>query len=112
MNKNIVFHLLLVVLCAFLSSCGIGTDTYKGHVVNLLNGTVTDAAIEVSNGKIVAITPCTVENNAPFYLPGFVDAHVHIESSMMLPAQFALHHAGLYGIACYSPTQTDRQRTV
>lgn len=89
MRKNFVCNLLLVVLCAFLSSCGTKTETYKGHVINLLEGTVTDAAINVRGGKIVAITPCEVADSAPFYLPGFVDAHVHIESSMMLPETFA-----------------------
>ncbi len=69
------------------SSCG--GDSYKGHVVNVVEGTVTDAEIIVKDGVIAAVRPCEVPEDAPYYLPGFVDAHVHIESSMMLPAEFA-----------------------
>lgn len=42
------------------------------------------------NGVIVSITELGAENAAHRYLlPGFIDAHVHIESSMLTPAEFA-----------------------
>ncbi|ATL46117.1 adenine deaminase [Chitinophaga caeni] len=46
------------------------------------------AIISVDNGMITAISPTDqpVEN---FILPGFIDAHVHIESSMLIPSEFA-----------------------
>ena len=64
---------------------------------NSVSGTLFDpirkisygATIHISeDGKIAAIDP----NNDPdpvYILPGFVDAHVHIESSMLTPAAFA-----------------------
>ncbi len=46
------------------------------------------AEVEVKDGHIKAITPIEgpVEG---FLLPGFIDAHVHVESSMLVPAEFA-----------------------
>jgi len=42
------------------------------------------------NGSISQIKPLGKEDNGqPYLIPGFIDAHVHIESSMMLPSEFA-----------------------
>jgi len=42
------------------------------------------------DGLITAITEIGPENSAhPYLLPGFIDAHVHIESSMLTPCEFA-----------------------
>lgn len=86
MRSTFIYCLMLVA--ALLSGCTAKT-TLKGHVVDPLNGTITDAAIVIKEGKIASITPCEVAADAPFYMPGWVDAHVHIESSMMLPTEFA-----------------------
>lgn len=46
--------------------------------------------IQICDGRIVSVTPLDhVEADAPYYLPGFVDAHIHIESSMLTPENFA-----------------------
>lgn len=46
------------------------------------------AEVAVENGTIVAIDP--VHRKVEGYLsPGFVDAHVHVESSMLIPSEFA-----------------------
>lgn len=60
----------------------------SGQVVDLFARRIFPAIIRVSNGRIAAIEPVA---HAPknFILPGFVDAHVHIESSMLTPVQFA-----------------------
>ncbi|NND32566.1 MAG: adenine deaminase, partial [Saprospiraceae bacterium] len=52
------------------------------------------AQIIVSEGLIQSITPInsTAGNSAtplPYVLPGFIDSHVHIESSMLVPSEFA-----------------------
>lgn len=48
------------------------------------------ARLSVDNGVITSID-CddTVSDDSPVVIPGFIDAHVHIESSMLTPANFA-----------------------
>ena len=62
--------------------------TLSGQIVDLLNKEIFPGIIKVENGKIQSITKT---DSAPekFILPGFIDAHVHIESSMLVPAEFA-----------------------
>ncbi len=79
-----------------------GSNTFKGHIVDLVARRIFDGEFSVVQGKIATITECEVESSAPYYLPGFVDSHVHIESSMMTPVEFAriaLRH-GTIGAVC------------
>ena len=46
------------------------------------------ATVEVRDGRIADIKAST-ERPATYLLPGFIDAHVHIESSMLVPSEFA-----------------------
>ncbi|HEV7350591.1 adenine deaminase [Telluribacter sp.] len=60
------------------------------NVLNLFDQTIQEAEVSIENGRIVSIVNKGKENTSlPYLLPGFVDAHVHIESSMLTPAQFA-----------------------
>ena len=63
----------------------------KGRLVDLDARTTYGAIITVNGtGHIEAIEKDpTRDNRGWFILPGFVDAHVHIESSMLLPVEFA-----------------------
>ena len=64
--------------------------TIKGQLVDPREKKIYTAAITVVNGKITSITPVDDEDAAQHYiLPGFIDSHVHIESSMLVPRQFA-----------------------
>ncbi|MFY7788457.1 MAG: amidohydrolase family protein, partial [Thermoflexibacteraceae bacterium] len=60
----------------------------QANIVNILARTIEPAEIYVENGKIVNILP---QKNlfSQYILPAFVDAHVHIESSMLVPSEFA-----------------------
>lgn len=60
----------------------------QGNIVDILNKHIYKGEVEVTGGKIMAIRKAehSVED---FILPGFVDAHIHIESSMLVPSEFA-----------------------
>ena len=60
----------------------------SGHIVDVVNQRIYNGEVEVMGGVISKITEKEgVEDQ--HLLPGFIDAHVHIESSMMVPAEFA-----------------------
>ncbi|MBT8267125.1 MAG: adenine deaminase [Bacteroidia bacterium] len=60
----------------------------QGNIVDILNRSIFKGEITIENGKISNISKIehAVEN---FIIPGFVDAHIHIESSMLVPSEFA-----------------------
>jgi adenine deaminase len=62
--------------------------TLKGNIVDIQNRSIYKGEITVENGKIKSIEKkdC-IENH--YILPGFIDAHIHIESSMLVPSEFA-----------------------
>lgn len=63
---------------------------HAGQIVDLAAGRVFSGEIEVAGGTITAIRETDgVGESAGFLCPGFIDAHVHIESSMLPPAEFA-----------------------
>lgn len=68
-----------------------GSFLVAGVLVDVHQQTQFPAELVVSGGKIQAITPFTPKagQNLPYILPGFIDSHVHIESSMLVPAEFA-----------------------
>lgn len=60
------------------------------HLVNLHERRIYPAEISMANGRITAIREIAdAPDDAGYLLPGFVDAHVHVESSMLPPAEFA-----------------------
>lgn len=60
----------------------------EGQIVDILNRRIFLGEVIVENGKIISIIE--KENSSKNYiLPGFIDAHIHIESSMLVPSEFA-----------------------
>ena len=62
--------------------------TIGGQIVDLVNSRIFSGVVVVENGKIIKIEEQPV-GNTQYIMPGFVDAHVHIESSMLVPSEFA-----------------------
>lgn len=60
----------------------------RGNIIDVLNRQIFYGTITVENGKIKAIQKIKGESE-DYILPGFVDAHVHVESSMLIPSEFA-----------------------
>lgn len=60
----------------------------SGQLVDIWKRDIYPATVWVEDGKILKIEPLA-EAPMQFILPGFVDAHVHIESSMLVPTEFA-----------------------
>jgi len=66
-----------------------------GNLVNVYTGDISRSYIGIKNGRIT----CVSENPLPsirrinltseYVLPGYIDGHVHIESSFMIPSQYA-----------------------
>ncbi len=62
--------------------------TISANIVDVLNERIFPGTITLAEGRIASI----VENEASYdqyIIPGFVDAHIHIESSMLVPSEFA-----------------------
>ena len=65
--------------------------TITGNLVDIQKKAIYSAEVVVENGVIASITkigdgPTSI---GKFILPGFVDSHVHVESSMLVPSEFA-----------------------
>jgi len=60
----------------------------SGQIVDIINNRVFPGTVLVKNGKVEAVTEVEVDEK-DFILPGFIDSHIHIESSMLIPSEFA-----------------------
>ncbi len=62
----------------------------KGNIVDVELKKIFYGEVTVDEGRIKSIEKISDEkNNSTFILPGLIDAHVHIESSMLIPSEFA-----------------------
>ena len=68
--------------------------SFTAYILDVISNTFYPARITVENGKFSEVTPIVVNEKSEidvkgFMIPGLIDAHIHIESSMITPAQFA-----------------------
>ena len=64
----------------------------QGQIVDITGQNLFPGAVIFENGIIQSILPLpasAIASSDGYILPGFIDAHVHIESSMLVPAEFA-----------------------
>ena len=64
-----------------------------GNIINVFTGEITRADVAVKNGIICGVGTYSGDNetdvSGKYIMPGFIDAHVHIESSMTTPIEYA-----------------------
>ncbi len=65
-----------------------GLMKLQGNIVDIPNKRIFKGEIVIENKRIISITEKN-HNVNHYILPGFVDAHIHIESSMLVPSEFA-----------------------
>ena len=80
---------------------------YTAYIMDVVSDTIYPARITIENGLYKEVTPIFVDESTRLdfrglMIPGFIDSHIHIESSMITPAQFAkiaVRH-GTTGVVC------------
>ena len=67
------------------------TFSITGNLVDILNKHIYGATLWIEDGHIKRIEANSepVNPSLPYIMPGFIDSHVHIESSMLVPSEFA-----------------------
>lgn len=60
----------------------------SGNIVDVVSRRIFSGSLHILNGKIIKIIEESVSYKN-YIIPGFVDAHVHIESAMLIPSEFA-----------------------
>ena len=60
----------------------------SGNIVDVVAQRIFTGTIHINEGRISEIREEPVKNNE-YILPGLIDAHIHIESSMLIPSEFA-----------------------
>ena len=66
------------------------TFTITGNIIDIKSRNIYWGELEVTEGIITNIKEISEERKEqPYLLPGFIDSHVHIESSMLVPSEFA-----------------------
>ena len=61
----------------------------EAQLIDLHLRQIYPVALEVEERKIKKIAKIDSKPGLPYLLPGFIDAHVHVESSMLVPSEFA-----------------------
>ncbi|MBI9038237.1 MAG: adenine deaminase [Bacteroidales bacterium] len=60
----------------------------SGNIIDIVNREIFQGTLNIKNGKVIDIIREKVEDDH-YILPGLIDSHIHIESSMLIPSEFA-----------------------
>ncbi|HLP03216.1 MAG TPA: adenine deaminase [Opitutaceae bacterium] len=64
-------------------------NSLSGNIVDLVGRRIFPGRVEWADGRIVRVVPTPGRRYTRQIAPGFVDAHIHIESSLLPPSEFA-----------------------
>jgi adenine deaminase len=66
-------------------------DSFKvsGNIVDLVKEKIFKGSVHIENGHVKSIIADESVTETQFILPGLIDSHIHIESSMLIPSEFA-----------------------
>ena len=81
----------MLLLGFVMASASAWAQATKGHIVDVVAHEIYDGEVIIKGEKIADIRRCTLDDGKdwPYLLPGFIDSHVHIESTMLVPSQYA-----------------------
>lgn len=61
---------------------------YSGNIIDVVKGNIFSGTLTVKEGRITSVERDDKKYDR-YLLPGLIDAHVHVESSMLIPSEFA-----------------------
>ena len=64
-------------------------EVIQGKIIDVVNQCIYYGEVQYADGFIKSIKRIPEISNSEYILPGLIDAHIHIESSMLVPARFA-----------------------
>ncbi|MDZ7683403.1 MAG: amidohydrolase family protein [Fodinibius sp.] len=64
-------------------------DKIRGIILDVVNRRRFNGELEIEHGEISAVREVSDTVPEQYIMPGFVDSHIHIESSMLVPSAFA-----------------------
>ncbi|MBY5952134.1 adenine deaminase [Algoriphagus marincola] len=63
--------------------------TIQAQLVDIHHRQIRSVNLTIKDGQISKIEETAPDSSLPYLMPGFIDAHVHVESSMLVPSEFA-----------------------
>jgi adenine deaminase len=63
--------------------------TIQAQLVDIHQRQIRSVNLTIKDGQISKIEETAPDSSLPYLMPGFIDAHVHVESSMLVPSEFA-----------------------
>lgn len=89
-KREIIFCLIIGIACFIflVQFLAVRKRVISGNIVDVVNSVIYPGTLVLENGKIKDIIRDDKAYDN-FILPGFIDAHVHVESSMLVPSEFA-----------------------
>lgn len=61
----------------------------RGNIIDVIGKKIFKGIVSINGTKITKIQKDQSVNETAYILPGLIDAHIHIESSMLIPSEFA-----------------------